>query len=455
MVFVRTTVDRVVAAASTVNPAVWQQLLDRLFDRVAGRFTRVEPRRRATRFVAGLLAELPTKNCWTIAEHVGDSSPAGMQHLLSRAVWDADAVRDDLRDYVVEHVGDPEGVLVLDETGDLKKGDKSVGVQRQYTGTAGRIENSQMSVFLVYATTAGHAVIDRELYLPVSWTDDRDRCDQAGVPVGTVFATKTVLARRMIDRAVGGGVPVRWVTADEAYGKDGALRAALEQRTLGYVLAVACDHRIAVLGGSTMRVDTAARVLPNAVWHRLSAGAGVKGQRWYDWAWVRVHSPEQGGYRWLLVRRNRRTGVQAFYVCYSPTAVALGVLVRVAGRRWSIEEAFQTSKGQVGLDQHQVRTWTSWYRWTTLAMLAHAFLAVATAHTRATTATSVEEKERLIPLTLNEIRRLHIRLATTGMGRCAAHALAWSQWRRRHQHIARRSHYQRQHTQEHELQLEY
>jgi SRSO17 transposase len=383
MVFVRTTKDRVVAAAASVDPVAWQGLLQELLGRVAGRFCRVESRRRAARFVTGLLSDLPTKNCWSIAEQVGDRSPAGMQHLLSRAVWDADGVRDDIRGYVVDHLGEVEVILVVDETGHLKKGTTSVGVQRQYTGTAGRIENSQMSVFLVYATAAGHGLIDRALYMPVSWTEDPDRCAQAGVPEDVVFATKTRLAEDMITRAVDAGVPVRWVTADEAYGKDTAFRDLLEARELGYVVAVACDHRIPILGGHTRRVDEVVAKLPASVWQQLSAGAGAKGQRLYEWAWITLPVSERSGCRWVLVRRSRSTGELAFYRCYSPSVVSLGVLVRVAGRRWSIEESFQTAKGQVGLDQHQVRTWTSWYRWTTLAMLAHAFLSVATARTRA------------------------------------------------------------------------
>jgi SRSO17 transposase len=344
----------------------------------------------------------------------------------------------------MEHLADPDAILVIDETGDVKKGTHTVGVQRQYTGTAGRIENSQVSVFLVYATPAGHAMIDRELYLPASWAGDQARRTQAGVPEEIEFATKPRQAAAMITRALDAGVPARWVTGDEAYGKDGQLRAQLEDRELGYVLAVACDHQI-LAGRVRVRVDEVAANLPAGVWQRLSAGAGVKGHRYYDWAWIDLDTPEQGkqgtqsGYRSVLIRRNRRTGELAFYRCYSPTRVRLGTLVRVAGRRWSIEEAFQTSKGQVGLDQHQVRTWTSWYRWTTLAMLAHAFLAVTTALARATST----PPEGLIPLTLNEIRRLYTRLVIDPT-RTAPDTLAWSTWRRRHQHHAQTSHYQRQ-----------
>lgn len=211
-------------------------MLDELLARVAGRFGRVEPRRRVRGFVLGLLADLPRKNCWTIAEHAGDATPDGMQHLLGRAVWDTDGVRDDLRDYVTEHLGDPGAVLVVDETGDIKKGTATVGVQRQYTGTAGRVENAQVAVYLTYAGQAGHAMIDRELYLPKSWTSDPARCARAGVPEDVKFATKPQLARAMITRALDAGVPARWAAGDEVYGADPALRAELEARQLGYVL---------------------------------------------------------------------------------------------------------------------------------------------------------------------------------------------------------------------------
>lgn len=210
---------------------------------------RVEPRRRVGLFLLGLLAGLPRVNCWTIAEHAGQTTPDGMQNLLSRAVWDADGVRDDLRDYVVGHLGDPGAVLVVDETGDLKKGTHTVGVQRQYTGTAGRIENAQVGVYLVYAAAGGHAFIDRALYLPKSWTTDADRCRAAGVPGDTRFATKPALAREMIDRALDAGVPAAWVAGDEVYGADSKLRIALQERRVGYVLAVACDHQITTGAG--------------------------------------------------------------------------------------------------------------------------------------------------------------------------------------------------------------
>ena len=241
----------------------------------------------------GLLSELPHKNCWTIAEHAGDPNPDGMQHLLARAVWDEDKVRDDLRDYVVEHLGDPEAVLVVDESGDLKKGTTTVGVQRQSTGTAGRIENAQVAVYLLYATDAGHALIDRDLYLPQGWIDDPARCQAAGIPDQVGFATKPALATAMICRALDAGVPAGWVAGDEVYGANPRLRAELEARQIGYVLAVACDHRVRV-GGDSQRADALLRQVPARAWQQLSCGTGAKGHRLYDWAFIRLDHGEPG-----------------------------------------------------------------------------------------------------------------------------------------------------------------
>jgi len=409
--------------------------------RIGALFARVEPRRRARAFLLGLLAGLPRTNCWTIAERAGEPSPDGMQHLLARAAWDAEGVRDDLRDYVVEHLGDPDAVLVVDETGDVKKGSRTVGVQRQYTGTAGRIENAQVAVYLVYAGARGHAFIDRALYLPKSWTEDPARLREAGVPEDVEFATKPELARAMIGRALDAGAPAAWVAGDEVYGADPNLRADLQRRGVGYVLAVARDHRVRTGIGVHRAIDIAVR-LPTKAWQRLSAGAGAKGHRYYDWALVDLtdDTAETGGQipgcHWLLIRRNTRTGELAFYRAYAPRPVPLHVLVGVAGRRWTVEESFQTGKELAGLDEHQVRRWTSWHRWTVLAMLAHAFLAV-------TAAAEIPPPTALIPLTANEIRHLFTGLLTRA-GRDVTHLLRWSRWRRRHQAAARASHYRRQ-----------
>jgi SRSO17 transposase len=380
---VRTTNDQAVAAGHSVgvDPAHWQAGLEELLGRVAGRFGRVEPRRRARAFVLGLLADLPRKNCWTIAEHAGDATPDGMQHLLAGAVWDHDAVRD----YLLEHLGDPAAVLVVDETGDLKKGTHTVGVARQYTGTAGKVDNAQVAVYLAYATSAGHGVIDRELYLPQGWLADAERCQAAGVPDQRAFATKPELARVMLERALAAGVPAAWVTADEVYGNSPALRSWLEGRQLPDVLAVKCTEPLPSTSGPSVPAAQLAGQVSPACWLRLSAGHGAKGRRWYAWSRLPLSgagAPE-GWERWLLVRRSLRTGELAYYLCAGPAGLPLVALVRVAGSRWRVEEAFQASKGLCGLDQHQVRRWRSWYRWVTLAMLAYAFLVVAAVTTHA------------------------------------------------------------------------
>jgi len=368
----------------------WAAGLALLHARIAPRFARSEPRERVLAYVRGLLAPLERKNSWTLAERAGEVIPDGMQRLLANADWDADAVRDDVRDYVVEHLapgrGDPAGVLVVDETGFLKKGTKSAGVARQYSGTAGRIENSQIGVFLGYATGTGRTFLDRELYLPKAWTEDRDRCREAAVPDEVEFATKPELAMRMLTRALDADVPAGWVTADEVYGQHSRLRRMLEERGTPYVLAVPVNQRvIAVVDGKVaeLRADALATHLPAQAWKTISAGAGSKGPRLYHWARAAIRPLEDTASYWLLVRRSLTDPTDlAYYLCHGPERTPLRELVRVAGARWAIEETFQTAKGQVGLDQYQVRRYDSWYRHITLAMLAHAFLTITTAQTR-------------------------------------------------------------------------
>jgi len=354
----------------------------------------------------------------------------------------------------VERLGEADAVLVVDETGDLKKGAHTIGVQRQYTGTAGRIENAQVAVCLTYASAAGHALIDRELYLPRVWADDTDRREQAGVPAKVKFATKPALATEMITRALDAGVAARWVAADEVYGADPKLRKSLEDRGVGYVLAVACSHPVRT-GVGKIRADELGVSLPCKAWQRLSAGDGSKGPRFYNWAWISIE-PERAdarGQQWLLIRRNNATGELAYYRCWSPAPVPLRELVHVAGRRWTIEESFQASKTLTGLDQHQVRRWDSWHRWTILAMLAYAFLAVLSATERAENSIP----PGLIALTCNEIHHLFNTLIAEPI-RNLRYRLHWSTWRRRHQHRARTSHYQRRQAPQrdgHELRLSY
>ena len=438
--FVKTTEIAAVAAAHSVDPDRWWTEFSAVIDRIAPRFARYEPLRHAAELMLGMVSGLDRKNCWTIAEHRGDTSPDGLQHLLSRAKWDAEAVRDDLRDYVIDAFGDPDAILILDETGDVKKGMHSVGVQRQYTGTAGRIENAQVAVYLTYAAPRGHALIDRALYVPRCWAEDPDRCDGAGIPSDKrCFATKPALARALLARAVAAKVPAAWVAADEVYGADPALRAAIRSHGLGYVLAVSANRRMPTPAGP-IRVDAIPALLPKRAWQKHSAGAGSHGPRRYSWAWITLLAEEDAdtGHHHLLIRRNDATGELAYLRCYAPHPVTLHTLVTVAGQRWRIEESFQAAKSLTGLDQHQVRRWTSWHRWTTLAMLAHAFLAVATATERDTQPASTS----LITLTVNEFRRLFDALLLVTQHTVTA-LLAWSRWRRQHQYRARLSHYRR------------
>jgi SRSO17 transposase len=419
-------------------------MFDQVMARIAGRFRRVEPRAAARAYLLGLLSSVERKNCWQLAEQAGLARPGPMQRLLRCARWDADAVRDDLRAYAAEHLGTDGSVLVIDETGFLKKGRSSAGVQRQYTGTAGRIENAQVGVFLALATSRGRALIDRRLYLPEhSWSDDPERRSAAGIPETVQFATKPRLAAEMITTALDAGITAPWVTGDEAYGQDPQLRAALEARGVGYVMAVACSMRVRINHGRTpIRADTVAGRLPASAWHRQSAGNGAKGPRYYDWAWVGIGT---GSHRHLLVRRNRSTGELAFYLCWSPTEVPLSELVRVAGVRWSIEECFQAAKGQVGLDHYQVRNWTAWHRHITLAMLALAFLtalAASAAPERPADAYHPVRSREPITLTVPEIRHLLVAVFDPPAA-TVARLLHWSAWRRRHQATARRSHYRR------------
>jgi SRSO17 transposase len=439
-VFVQTIEYAAVAAAHSVDPDRWWTEFSAVIDRIAPRFRRYEPLRHAAELMSGMVSGLDRKNCWTIAEHRGAATPDGLQHLLARASWDADAVRDDLRDYVIDAFGDRGAILIVDETGDIKKGIHSVGVQRQYSGTAGRIENSQVAVHLTYAAPRGHALIDRALYLPKSWTENVVRCADAGIPEDKQgFATKPTLAVTLIDRAVAAQVPAAWVAGDEVYGADPRLRAAVRGHGLGYVLAVAANRHVPTHAGP-IRVDALPALIPKHAWQKHSAGAGAHGLRLYSWAWFRLLGEDDTntGVHHLLIRRNDTTGEHAYLRCYSPRPVPLRTLVTVAGQRWRIEESFQAAKGLVGIDQHQVRRWRSWHRWTTLAMLAYAFLAVTTAIERDTTPTPAG----LITLTVNEFRRLFdaLLLATN---HTVATLLAWSRWRRQHQYRAQLSHYRR------------
>ena len=355
-----------------------EQVLAELAGRIGAYFRRAEVRKRARRYLQGLLASVERKNGWQMAEELGEANAHGVQRLLEEADWDEQAVRDELRRYVSEHLGEAGGILVIDETGFLKKGKKSAGVARQYSGTAGRRENSQVGVFLMYASTKGAALIDRALYLPEEWTQDRVRCREAGIPDAVPFATKGELAQQMLSRAFAALVPAQWVVGDTVYGYD-ELRLFLEQQQKNYVLAVPETHPVWV-AGRQQPVGLLAALLPHEAWVVLSAGEGSKGARLYEWAWLQL--PEQaerldGRARWVLIRRSLSdASKRAYYRVAGPAQTTLAELVTVAGSRWKIEEGFEQAKGEVGLDQYEVRTWRAWYRYITLSLLAHAALVV-------------------------------------------------------------------------------
>jgi SRSO17 transposase len=362
----------------------WAAGLEEVHARIAGRFARSEPRARVLAYLRGLLGQSERKNGWTLAEAAGEVSPDGMQRLLRTADWDADAVRDELRSYVVEGLG-PGGVLIVDETGFVKKGARSAGVGRQYTGTTGKIDNCQIGVFLAYATDIGRALIDRELYLPKAWTDDRERARAAGIGDEVGFATKPELARSMLQRTLDAGVAVGWLTADEIYGQDKRLRVWCEQHGLPYVLATRSNDTVATVDWRQRRVRTLVGELPETAWARCSAGAGAHGLRLYDWARIELLAGFDPSWaRWVLARRTIPKSADepaelAYYVCAGPEGTTLEQLVAVAGGRWRIEECFQAAKNEAGLASYQVRDYTAWYRHITLAMLAHAYLSATRA----------------------------------------------------------------------------
>jgi SRSO17 transposase len=342
----------------------------------------------ACAYLRGLLSDAERKNGWQLAEHAGYQQPRAIQRVLDRSVWDAAAVRDDLRTFVRDTLGAPDGVLVVDETGFLKQGTKSVGVKRQYSGTAGRIENCQIGVFLGYASTTGRVGIDRALYLPQEWAADPARRTAAGVPADVMFQTKPQLALAMLERALEAGVPAAWVTADEVYGNDYAFRSALEARGQAYVAAVKRTQTVSTWppygAPGQARVCDLIADLPAEGWQRLSCGEGAQGERVYDWA-CRLLRPalQEGWVHALLARRHpTRPEEVAFYLVYAPEGTSLEPMVRAAGSRWAIEDTFKLAKGQVGLDHYEVRSWDGWHRHMTLALWALAILATEVARAK-------------------------------------------------------------------------
>jgi SRSO17 transposase len=445
-----TTTDLEAAAASTVEEAVLAcGKLDELMGGLAGCFARVEPRREARKYITGLISDLPRKNCWVLAEHAGDHTPDKMQRLLERAAWDAFAAMRAVREFAVAGLGKPGGtVLIVDESGQEKAGEHTAGVQRQYLGCAGRVANGVNVVYASYAAAAGHAVISARLYVPAGWAGDRQRRRAAGVPDGLEFKTKPQLAIEMLDEITAEGFCPPWVTGDEVYGRDAKLRARCEAHRTGYVMKIPCSFRITLPTGQKMRADHAARLVPATAWQTASAGAGSKGERDYDWAWLATASPRHH----LLIRRSLANPAdRAYFSCHVPAGrpCSFTTLVRVAGRRWPVEEDFRFGKSHFGLADSQVRHYTPICRHLALAMAALAVCAITAASARPRTAalarppTSPDDlapgEPGLIALTVTEIKRVFNLLTRTQQ--TIRHYLRWSWWRRRHQARARWFHH--------------
>lgn len=360
---------------TATDVSIWAAEFSHVAERLSRHFSRPEPRLRAVAYIRALLGDAERKNGWQLAEALGDSTPDGVQHLLARALWNTDDVRDELIEYVFENLGASDGVLIVDETGFIKKGTRSCGVARQYSGTAGRIENSQIGVFLAYASSKGHALIDRSLYLPKEWVEDLSRRRQAGISDSVEFATKPQLAQAMLERVCTPLRNVAWVTADSAYGHDGKFRHFLQSRGQSYVLAVP-SNQFLFDGESRSTVSMIADSLPVGSWFRTSAGAGSKGPRNYDWAVRSFGSKDKSGRQlWLIVRRHcERLTERAYYFAWGPATTQRSELIRVAGMRWCVEECLELAKGECGLDEYEVRNWVGWHRHITLSLWSLAII---------------------------------------------------------------------------------
>jgi SRSO17 transposase len=359
---------------------IWKGLFEEVCERIGPLFERSETRERVKSYLQGLLSPIKRKNSWQLAEEMGDPNPYGVQYLLNRARWDSDKMRDIVLKYVCEKLGDENGVGALDETGFLKKGDKSVGVQRQYSGAAGRIENCQIGVFLSYTSIYGHTLLDRSLYLPKSWIQDQGRCDEANIPEEVKFATKPELAIQLINRALDAKIPIRWFVGDSVYGRSRKLRAFLEKRRKAYALAVPSNEQV-VKKEKPQRVDAITAALTPNDWQCLSAGAGSKGPRLYNWAVVPLSVAEIAGWaHYLVIRQNMENGEKApdtaYILVFAQAGTTLQQMVEAIGDRWTVEECFKIGKSDVGLDEYEVRSWQGWYRHITLCMVVMAFLAV-------------------------------------------------------------------------------
>ena len=449
-----------------------RKLLAELCALIGPVFAQARSRLAAFAYVAALLEVAgDRKSCWQLGEQAGHATPRRMQALLAEYAWDWRAVLEQLQRFILAHLADPDAILVLDETAELKKGTMTVGVARQHAGITGQIENCQTVVFLAYATGRAHTLFDFRLYLPKQWCENTARRGRAQVPEDVAFATKTEQGTEMITEAVTARVPFGWVAGDEVYGRSSKLRAACEDAGKGYVFAVPVDFKVTTPapGGRKAAVAVLARLVPAAAWETRSCGRGCKGHRDYEWALVATRSPRH----WLLIRRKISDSADlAFFYAYAPGPVSVPILVKVAGKRWPVEECFQQGKGQTGLDQHQLRLWPSFHRHTVLSMCALALLAVATARPpghpappgpgTSTGTTDQPEHWRdtgqlpagpdhkpprdigLIRMTVPEARRLLTPLAKPAHQATETFRCTWSIWRRRHQARARWHHYQAQ-----------
>ncbi len=430
----------------------WAQTLSRLHERLAPRFARPEPRRRALAYLQGILSETARKNGWQLAEHAGEARPDGMQRLLSSAVWDTDGVRDDLRAYTLEQLGNESPILVIDETSFPKRGHKSAGVAMQYCGSTGHVENCQVGVFLSYVTARGHTLIDRELYLPLDWIEDPARCRAAHIPESVRFQTKPELAIQMLERLRQAHLPISWVVADTVYGGNLDLRNWLEAHGYPYVLAVACDEPVGILtpDGQRRRVEVReveALLLNEQDWQRLAMSEGTKGPRLFDWVAVPILQRwEDEGRHWLLMRRSlTNPREQAYYFVFAPQGTTLQDMVEAIGARWHIEEDFANGK-DLGLDHYEVRSFVGWYRHITLVLLALAYLVGICATERCSTVPPTTSRPSstaaVLALTVPEVRHLLARLIWPAPS-SARWVLAWSWWRRAHQRLASSYHTKR------------
>jgi SRSO17 transposase len=448
---------------------IWKGLFEEVCERIGPLFERSETRERVKSYLQGLLSPIKRKNSWQLAEEMGDPNPYGVQYLLNRARWDSDKMRDIVLKYVCEKLGDENGVGALDETGFLKKGDKSVGVQRQYSGAAGRIENCQIGVFLSYTSIYGHTLLDRSLYLPKSWIQDQGRCDEANIPEEVKFATKPELAIQLINRALDAKIPIRWFVGDSVYGRSRKLRAFLEKRRKAYALAVPSNEQV-VKKEKPQRVDAIAAALTPNDWQCLSAGAGSKGPRLYNWAVVPLSVAEIAGWaHYLVIRQNRENREKApdtaYILVFAQAGTTLQQMVEAIGDRWTVEECFKIGKSDVGLDEYEVRSWQGWYRHITLCMVIMAFLAVLRLSSQTLETPINEDKEQIIaqsdpsdnsssqipsyshlpmmvPLSVPEIKKLFYYIVSFKPF-STFYRVAWSVWRRIHQAWAHFYHSQR------------